>query len=305
MNTKSEVSASKKGANKRAFMPFAKMTAKKKGNLLEEAVAEIEENLIRKYAVPGNSDITITPNYKYQLPDGAPREVDIHILVTNGTHYEEVYIYECKNWKKTITPVEIAYLEKKVEECGATTGFLVGKKFTKGAILEARKNRRMKLVKAKELTADPSKLISASTHYFITPVTVALRFISDNGEIIPIIPGVRLQGPDGVIIDERTFADQLFRIDRAVQETIHDIIEKRSLGINNVHKASSLDIIAPNSFVYQGREIRRIEIEIVFDYYYTEAILISHFDLETRGRILKKVLIRHDGTELPITIYEK
>jgi len=196
-------------------------TTKQVGDLLEDAVREIEGQLIEKYTVPERSEIIITPKYIYKL-NGAPREVDLHIHVKDGGDFDRIFIYECKNWKAKVTPQEIAYFQKKIIECGAAKGFFIAKGFTQGCYDEAENDNRLELLKATELQLDPASLISIASHYLVDEPKIFLTFFGENNVQIPVEADFTIEGIDNVVYDRVSFAESLFKVNEEIESAKKD-----------------------------------------------------------------------------------
>lgn len=277
-----------------------KQTTKQIGGRLEDAVRELEKWLIEKYNIPGEADIAIEPNYTYELDGGAKREVDLYIKVKHGEHFEATYIYECKNWKRPVKPEQVAYFQRKVEELGATKGFIIGKSFTKGCYAEEQKDKRLELVKATELNIDPGQLANVDLHYFVTEPKAVIAFVGVNGVIKPVSPDNLFADEDGSIIGLKEFGERLFGVEKAIKDEVEKILKHRQEGVIPVDLRNFVDL-APGDFIFEDVEIRKILVAVQFEYYFTTGRFISHFDIEKRGRILQRVLINHLGEKISVT----
>lgn len=139
-------------------------------------------------------------------------------------------------------------------------------------------------------------------NYFITPAKVLIGFIAEDGSFIPAEPNSMFQGPDGSISNRETFADGLFNIKNAIDDAISNILNSNQQGVTPVNLVNEFKIVEPNYFTYKEQNIKKVVINLVFEYYYTVAKFKSHFDIETRGRILQKEMFNHLGMKTNIIV---
>ena len=96
------------------------MNSQEKGKLLEQAVSEIEkiilENSKNKY-----SSFEIITNYKKMKF----YEIDLFVKAIDlSKNQEDIFIFECKNWKNKIERKHITDFSEKIKLTKAKMGFL-------------------------------------------------------------------------------------------------------------------------------------------------------------------------------------
>jgi len=78
----------------------------------------------------------------------------------------------------------------------------------------------------------------------------------------------------------------------------------RQEGITPFRTSNSVDILPSNRFIYKDTLVVKIAIDIFINFYYTTSKIISHFDIEKRGRVLRQVMFNHLGDQTDIIIRE-
>ena len=82
---------------------------------------------------------------------GVPIEVDIYIVIYEGTEYESIHLLECKNWdKQKVSPTEIRNFIDKIDAFNANKGMLVSPEYTKRAIKRAEQEHRLSCIKVEK-----------------------------------------------------------------------------------------------------------------------------------------------------------
>ena len=120
-----------------------------KGNELENAVKAIEHVILQ--SSPGLEENTFRIESKKILNiEGVRHEIDIWVEIDHGKDYRSIYIFECKNWKDSVGKNEIIIFSEKIDAVQAQKGFFVARSFTRDAIAQAAKDKRIKLLKVNE-----------------------------------------------------------------------------------------------------------------------------------------------------------
>jgi hypothetical protein len=111
-----------------------------KGQALEYAVRRIEETLLAHDPAFAGAPARIEQN-KIIIVDNVRHEIDVCVVVNEGTRYETTHIIECKNWKCPVGTDEVSKLLTKRNETGAHTASLIASRFTADAESLARKHK--------------------------------------------------------------------------------------------------------------------------------------------------------------------
>ena len=110
--------------------------AKELGDALERAVRAIEETIIRSDPGLSGAPFKIVPNAVI-TQNGERYEIDVHVTVNDGSSYQTVHFFECKNRKEPASQADVTLLADKVRILGASRGILVSKAFTSCARAKA------------------------------------------------------------------------------------------------------------------------------------------------------------------------
>ena len=122
-------------------------TPQEKGDSLENAVAAIEEVILRS---SGMGAKPIVEKKKRITVNGVHHEIDVYVTADLAPGYKPIFIFECKNWKEAVSKNEIIIFSKKIEVSHATSGWFVAKSYTADAVNQARMDPRITLLLAAE-----------------------------------------------------------------------------------------------------------------------------------------------------------
>jgi hypothetical protein len=120
-----------------AFSGMTMQTPQDKGDALENAVAAIEEVILRSSARAGTK--AIVEKKKIITVEGVRHEIEVYVTVDLAPGYKPVYIFECKNWKEAVGKNEIIVFSEKINPARATSGCFVAKSYTH-AVGQAKKD---------------------------------------------------------------------------------------------------------------------------------------------------------------------
>ena len=141
------------------------------GRQLEDAVRRIEETIIESDPVLKAAGFEIRTREKIRIK-GVSHEIDVVVWVNKNTAYSSLHIFECKNWRKPIGKNEVILFAETIAASGAAKGYLVGKKFTKGAEAQALQYAQLRLVHCSSDFRSPLDLLRpvATTSDFLSLV---------------------------------------------------------------------------------------------------------------------------------------
>ena len=120
------------------------MNSVEKGTALENVVQLLEETLNNRGQDGSKRKVEVR---KHLTVDEAKYEIDVWVEEFHPIYGNQIYIYECKNWKKPVGRRELADFEQKIRISGAARGFFVAPKFTRDFENMAKKNRHVDLLK--------------------------------------------------------------------------------------------------------------------------------------------------------------
>ncbi|HXT13493.1 MAG TPA: hypothetical protein VN873_18215 [Candidatus Angelobacter sp.] len=116
------------------------------GASLERAVKFIQEAILKNDPKLKGIEFTIESN-KVCVISGVRHELDVFVKTCPGSPYESSWIFECKNWRKTVGKNEVIILAEKVHALNASKGFLVAKKISKFAEAQIKRDERIKFIR--------------------------------------------------------------------------------------------------------------------------------------------------------------
>lgn len=231
------------------------------GRELEEAVAPVVAAILGDSAL-GMRQFKVEPN-KVVKPRGVPHEIDVYVTEEPGG---EIYLFECKNQKRSVDANVVMLLKRKIDLIGAARGFIVARRFSANARTQA-KFDGVELLDAVKHVISPVRLQTFSG--FAQTVTVR-NIVSDCGPLsITFDTHVRFEGvemPFGKVAER--FAKELVALRTAQPDALalppgtHGIVGAAIVPITPgkllVSGCSilSLEIVCPIEFTTQNPPIR-------------------------------------------------
>jgi hypothetical protein len=268
-----------------------------KGNALEAAVALIERTILAQNPALREATITIETK-KILVADDVRHEIDVHVMIDLGRGYKSVFLFECKNWDSDIIGKnEVIILSEKINAYQGQTGFLIGKKFSKDARAQARKDKRIEL-----LTVDHgfSDLISFPELHHVVQRNVRCDLLFPCEVSSPDALGdfdaeaavIKLNGE---IISIHEFRERLMKatLDERMKR---EPTERYPVGsYDYTHKKEFP--FDPNELIVDGFGCRSVEIFVQFEVLIIRPRIVSRFDVKSRGRVLtyERVVIPEVG----------
>lgn len=113
-------------------------TPQGKGDALENAVAAIEEVILRSSAGMGRKPII--EKKKIITVNEVRHEIDVYVTADLAPGYQPVFIFECKNWKEAVGKNEIIIFSEKIDAARATSGCFVARSYTSDAVNQAKQD---------------------------------------------------------------------------------------------------------------------------------------------------------------------
>ena len=275
-----------------------------KGNYLEDAVEKIQTTIIKTNPSLKTSKFTIERK-KLIFPGGVRREIDLFVEVDPGNDMESIFLFECKNWENTVDPNSITIFNTKIEETNATKGFFIAKSFSKYAKLEAAKYPRVTLLTADDNFIDTVPFPETHMTYHDKSkrkieVEIVQRSVQKNeskSKVEKFDPKkVFFEGKEitaknffmnlcEVAIDEKMKTEQTQFLDEGCYPYSH----KKKFEF----ETGKLEI---NTW-----DIEKILLEVNFEVQIIKPVIVSKFDIESKGRYLQQEFITPDGGKLNTT----
>jgi hypothetical protein len=257
-------------------------SSQEKGDALELAVAAIEHVILHNSPSLGGP-----PHFERKKRinvSGVHHEIDLHLTIDSGAGYKSIFIFECKNWQEAVNKNEIIVFSKKIQDSSAAMGYFVAKSYTSDAIAAARLDSRIVLYTAIE--HDPTK--EATEFYCRFPHMTAyeasfIAFGSDGqkfetknmDEIQVTYRGQNVKFREQFLLWTTEACDEEFAA--FFEEPVPEGIYPRP----PVHKERTF---ARGELFFGEREIECASLYIEFYFEVIKSPLVSHFEVENRGR---------------------
>jgi Restriction endonuclease len=262
------------------------MSPYQKGNALEAAVAAIEELILQ--SSPAHREKTwFIENKKLIQVDGVHHEIDIYVTIDLGEGYKSVFIFECKNWQEAVGKNEIIIFSKKIEVSSAQSGYFIAKSFTADAMAQGKTDPRITLKIAKE--HEPAGTILPfgfhTTSNQITCNNVKFRIRGNTGakaEALDIASSV--MSLDGVPLDWEPYFLS-WSIETVNQDMLNFPSGQLPDGVYD-RSAQSARTFRPAQLIVNGKYIESISLTVKFQVHLKRPVVISHYEIESRGRVI-------------------
>jgi hypothetical protein len=261
-------------------------TPQQKGNTLENAVRGIE-NLLLSLSPSLQRETYKIESKKIVSVGDVRHEIDVFISVDLGSAYKSVFIFECKNWKDPVGKNEVIIFSEKIDVCQAQWGCIVAKTFTSDAENQAKKDARIKLFHATEHDIS----LPAPFEFFIrlprfTKVAIGLKprvsintsFASvkfDDARVLLMGLSLNMRELFELLGKPICTEDLLFSMNDAVPEGMYS----RTVRHERAFKPAELYV--------DEQDIAVVVFDIEYEVLVKRRAIISHFEVETRGRFLE------------------
>jgi hypothetical protein len=273
-----------------------------KGDLLEKAVKAIEETILQES--PGlKHDAFRIESKKLLFSDGVKHEIDLWVSVDVGKGYDAVFIFECKNWEDKVGKNEIIVFSEKIDVAAAQRGFFVAKSFTKDAVAQAAKDRRIQLLIVADL---PTENVPVPLEFHIVIMDAAnieLTF-KDRAMVKPGPQSKRIK------VTEVVFGGERLNIQPLSSKWAEKIWSERSRtfpsgtlpeGLYPVTSEGEMHF-EPGQLVAEGHDIERVAYKCAFSARVVRPAIISYFNVESRGRSMQLAPVQFgSGGSLQVT----
>ena len=266
---------------------MSRTKSQEKGDALEDAVQWIETVILGTN--PATKEATIIIETKKRITcDGVRHEIDVFISIDYGKGYKATFIFECKNWQDTVGKNEIIVFSDKVKEVQAQKGYFIAKRYAIDAYYQAKKDKRIELLKA---STELDNLPLLITYYHMVYETssrtnLMLKVIASDPQ--------KLNGHINTSQIRVSLRDKELSYQEFAQ-SIHDIVKN---GVMNCEPTGTFgsgiyqyDKTIP--FTFQPKELfvdrlecRELDAHVSWEVKIIRPKIISTFDIQTRGRIV-------------------
>jgi len=260
-------------------------TPREKGDLLENAVAAIEEVILQ--SAVGMGRVPTVEKKKIITVNGVRHEIDVYVTADLAPGYKSIFIFECKNWQEAVGKNEIIIFSEKINASRAASGCFVAKSYTADAVGQAKQDPRITLLLAAEY--DPAT--GPEVFQFFTRTPEMTKF-----DVIMFKPGS--SGLNAVPISQETselkwsgrpanFRAHLYKWSLLVCE--HDLMaffeEPVPAGI--YHRVVDRELrFDPGQVSVNNEEMEKAAFHVEYKITVTPVPVVSHFEVETRGRCI-------------------
>ncbi len=274
-----------------------------KGSALERAVRAIESAILTRVPELKNNTFTIECN-KIFIVNGVKHEIDVYIEVDLGKEYKSVYIFECKNRKSKVNKNDIVVFSKKIDVLQAQKGFFVAKSYGKYALAQAKEDKRIVILLATEFD-------SAST---IVPFDFNYCFEKNKNTRFDVVPKRAGNWNAGFPVDIKTAEAILdgnaINFEEYMDNWVDDLVNKDMKHFPKPNTPDGLynrEIPAKREFrrhklKVNGKAIRYVALLISFEVQIVRPAVLSHFEVEGRGRTLELAQVSHDGADIKVRL---
>ena len=268
----------------------------------------IERTILRSNPALSEKSYTIEFR-KIIVVDGVKHEIDVWIEFDIADGYKSIFIFEARNWDKTVGKDHIIVFSAKITAANAQSGFFVAKSTSKYAKAAAKNDQRIRILKA----TDDFNISDWIKNFHVAHqdqskadanFDIVIKPRQDQPNPLSLNMDTATLTLNGSVIDYRQLANTL--ISNLIRE--HSLTVPSHILDTGVY---SFDVtkevnIAPDVLLADGYEIESIKIKLRYPFEVVRARIVSKFDVETRGRIhiFEGVPIGAFGTQ-HVTIVER
>jgi hypothetical protein len=261
-------------------------TAKEKGDALEAAVASIEELILQ--TSPAAVAKPIIEKKKIIGVDGVRHEIDVYVTINSASGYESIYIFECKNWQEAVNKNEIIVFAEKIDASKAARGFFVAKAFTSDAEAQAKKDPRIVLLLATEHdpSTDPAPAQLFGRFPQLTKLSVTISVRGSKG-----LKSEKMKFEEAHARFLGNEIDLLQQVETwSKQMCDEDVAKFHSTIVPAGTYEFAMDseiLFPPGDMIVNKRDIEKITLHIEYKIIVETSRMISHFEVESRGRFFR------------------
>lgn len=265
------------------------VTSSEKGKLLEHAVRDLENIILKKNPKLNESQFHIEINkiYKYK---GVKHEIDLYVTVKLGDGYDSVFIFECKNRKKKSDKNDITIFSNKIDITSAQKGYFITKTFTSDAKSQAELDDRLELIVATNLENDlTGSLIKSSTrHQFEKIVSLSVKGLPR--KYFPKLSLIEISALS-ILIEGKRMPFGKYLMDWAQIRITKSIASNdrqfENAGTHHRKSKGRRKYASPICLENLNILINELEIEVGYSVEVVYPTIISNFDIASRGRIIR------------------
>lgn len=276
--------------------------ASEKGTALELAVRAIETAILR--ASPSFSEKTFRIESKKVVEiAGVRHEIDVWVDVDLAPSYDARFIFECKNWQDKVGKNDVIVLSEKIRATSSQRGFLVAREFTSDAESQAALDPRVTLQRVADLPVQDVPMPLAfhgisveGTHANLTFARLGHKELGPDANRTPfdlasasfVVDGV--QAPLPGYFDSWVSAERERRISTFPSTTAAEGLHELTFEADRSFTLGQATL--------NGQPIEAVMLRATVAVRVSRAVIISHFEVGTRGRAVTVALTVGPATVL-------
>jgi hypothetical protein len=283
-------------------MPRKRVPNLVKGDALEDAVELIERTILNLAGLDSHPEAISIERNKRIVHKGVMHELDLYVVVNRGTGYEASYIFECKNWQRNVGKIPIGEFEYKIRDTNAQHGFFIARSFAKTAKARAAQCHRMSLINATDTNVDPTVFPDTEVLWEQIPARHNEMLITLDGADTPcrpVSPSDLSMTCDGAAVDTNQFVISL------ADEIVHEQLDRMRPGGRPegpfVVAGEKLFDFKNKGLLVNGRMCKSIRLKVTSTQYMLRPRVVSHFDIQNRGRTLSIEALSPTGAAIRLS----
>lgn len=272
-----------------------------KGNQLESAVRAIETVILKSSPALRENTFTIESK-KLIFPGGVRHEIDVYVQVDLGAGYTAIFIFECKNWEAVVGKNEIIVFSEKIDATQAQKGFFVAKSFSSDAEAQAKKDARIQLLLATEHNVDETPVpfdfhsIVYEKEKLHSEIEMHERNVESSAAKTAIDISSAMASCKGTEIDLQKYIHEW--VELVANDNLSHFPSGKLAAGTYERTAQAERRFEVGELVVNGRDMAIIRLSTKFPVQVLRPPIISHFEIETRGRTVSFAPIKVGGSTL-------
>jgi hypothetical protein len=260
-------------------------SAHERGSALEIAVRAIEQAILATAPTYNEKTFRIEQR-KIISVSGVRHEIDVWVAVDLAPGYEAIFILECRNREEKVDKNDIIVFTEKIKTAQAQKGFYVAKSFTSDAEAQARLNPRVALLRVTDLPLDGVPVPLGVHGVNVEAIHGTFEFIKrgarEHDSRMTVDAASAQWTVDGVSANVKDYLDTWLALerDRRVNTFPSGAVEA---GAHQVGLAFDREF-EPGKASLNGIDVERVRFHGDLRVRVTRPILVSYFDVATRGR---------------------
>lgn len=261
-------------------------TAHQKGTELEQAIGAIEGAILR--ANPNLSEKSYDITFrKIIIVDGVKHEIDVWVEFDLGNGYKSIFIFESKNWGKTIGKDHILVFSAKIEAANAQSGYFVAKSVSQYAAAAARNDKRIKILRVADDFINSAVIDNFHSVYKDQSQSVADFQVVIKPTASQLVPASLQMDRavltlNGEVIDYGLFSNGL--VSQVIEEHSNTVPSHTLADGTYTFDVVKEVVLAPDILLVDGFKVERINIKLTYPFRVIRPKIVSKFDIESRGR---------------------